>query len=140
MPLTDGTGRIAYALEHICHGKLGRLDNHACIAWSYIGARLAPRIFAREKRVAGWGTGGSDGVGIGEANTLLGQFIYVRSLYVLGTITSQVAVAEVISEDDDDVRFLLIVGFRLLCTHGCRANQGRHQGDSHISFVHFDNR
>ena len=40
----------------------------------------------------------ADGVGIGEANTLLGQFIYVRSLYVLGTIASQVAVAEVIGE------------------------------------------
>ena len=26
MPLTDGTGRIAYALEHISHGKLGYAD------------------------------------------------------------------------------------------------------------------
>ena len=79
-------------------------------------------------------------MGIGEANTLLRQLIHIRCLYVLGTITSQVAVAEVIGEDDDDVRFLLIIGFRLLGTHGRRANQGRHQGDSHISFVHFDNR
>ena len=61
-------------------------------------------------------------MGIGEANALLGKFIYVRCLYVLGTITSQVAVAEVIGEDDDDVRFLLIIDFRLLGTHGRRAN------------------
>lgn len=83
MPLADSTGRIAYALEHISHGKLGRLDNHACIARSHIGARLAPRIFAREKGVAGWGTGRGDGVGIGETDSLLRQLIHIRCLYVL---------------------------------------------------------
>ena len=105
MPLTDGAGRIAYALKHISYGILGRLDNHACIARCHVGARLAPCILTREQGVAGWGTGGSDGVGIGEANTLLGQFIYVRSLYVLGTITSQVAVAEV------SARMMMTLGF-----------------------------
>ena len=140
MPLADGTGRIAYALEHISHGKLGRLDNHSRIARSHIGARLAPRIFAREKRVAGWGTGRGDGVGIGETDSLLRQLIYVRSLYVLGTITSQVTVAEVIGKDDDDVRLLLIACLRLLGSHRSRASQRRQQGDGDISLVHNDNR
>ena len=140
MPLADGTGRIAYALEHICHGKLGRLDNHSRIARSHIGARLAPRIFAREKGVAGWGTGRGDGVGIGETDSLLRQLIHIRCLYVPGTIASQVAITQVIGKDDDDVRLLLIACLRLPGSHRSRASQRRQQGDGDISLVHNDNR
>ena len=134
MPFAYGASRIAHTLKHISHSKLRRLDYHSSIAWSHIGARLAPSVFSSQKRITRRSAGRGYGVSIGEANTLVCQFVYIWCLHILCTIASQVAIAEVVGKNYDDVR-MFFVYFCFLC-HCRRTDKWRQKGNRNISLIH----
>ena len=52
VPLAYGARSVALRAEHVGYGELLGLDNHRRIARRHVRARSAPRILAREQRVA----------------------------------------------------------------------------------------
>ena len=81
-----------------------RLDDQRGVAGQDAGARLAPRIFAGEHRVAGRRAGGGRRMRVGETDAFARQPIDVRRLDARGAVGGDVAVAEVVGVDQDDVR------------------------------------
>ncbi len=81
-----------------------RLDDQRSVAGQDAGARLAPRIFAGEHRVAGRRAGGGRRMCVGETDAFARQPIDVRRLDARGAVGGDIAVAEIVGVDQDDVR------------------------------------
>ena len=130
MPLAECSGSISCTLEHVGHCILGWTDNHPCITGRNIGIRFAPGIFSSQQRIAGRCTGGSYRMCIGKADTFFCQLIDIRCFYILGSVTFQVSISQVVSIDDDDIRFLgRFFGMRSI---GWDQRKQREEGDSFL--------
>ena len=121
MPFTDCTSSISRIFKHICHSILFRADNHTGISCCHIGIRTTPCIFTGQQRVTGRGTGSSYGVSIGKANTFTRQTIDIGSLHILCTITFQITITQVISQNNNHIGLLTIGHFILFGSPGFRS-------------------
>ena len=103
VPLAKGCRVVASGMKGIGHGiALGR-DNHPRIAGGHICSPSPQGVFAREQSVARGGARGGAGMGIGEAGAAARQAVNGRRLHTGGSIARQVAIAEVVGQNDDDV-------------------------------------
>lgn len=81
MPLSDGSGGVARAAQHVGQRILfGRYD-HSGIPRRNPRPFLAPRILSRQQSVAGGRTGRRGRMGIGETHAFGSQPVYIRRLY-----------------------------------------------------------
>ena len=73
------------------------------VAVGYVGLGTAETVFARQEGVARRGGRRGDGVGVGEADTAAGDAVDARRRDAFGAIAGEVAVAEVVGHEQDDV-------------------------------------
>src|SRR5688572_9515576 len=85
-------------------GRIGKQDI------SLAEHSVANRIAAGEQRGAAGGTYRGRGVEIGEAQSLARHSVEVRRANGGRAVTAEITVAEIIDEDDDDVRWSFGVG------------------------------
>ena len=104
VPLADGGGGVALVSEHVGEGVLVGVDEQVGVAVGYVGLGTAETVFARQEGVARRGGRRGDGVGVGEADTAAGDAVDARRRDAFGAITGEVAVAEVVGHEQDDVR------------------------------------
>jgi len=129
MPLAKHGGRVPLSSEHGRYCEPVVLDE----AWpSGTGEdtlhAVSKRHPAGEQAVARRGADGGGAVRVGEANALPGQAIDVRGGRLgFGVVTADIAVAEVVGEDEYDVGLgLMMIGHRLACPSG---EQAKHRAD-----------
>ena len=65
-------------------------------------------VIPGHERRAGGGTDGTAGVGLGEADAFGGEAVEVRSFDPFLAVTAEIAVAEVVGHDENDVRRALL--------------------------------
>ena len=114
VPLADAGRRVAVLLQQRGHGWTVGVDEGLRPPREHgaLEAR-APRVASRENRITRRRADGRRGVGIGEAHALARQAVEVRRGDLRVTVvTAEVAVAEVIGEDVDDVRARRLGGLR----------------------------
>ena len=81
----------------------GRVDNQFGVARSDARILLPPRIHARQQAESRWRTRSRGRIGIGEALSLGGQPVDVGRRDLRGAVAAQVADAQVVGIDEDDV-------------------------------------
>lgn len=105
MPFAEAGGGITLPLEQTDQRRLRRINEQR----RHRGCRppdvLAEWIRAREQRIARRGADRRDRVRIGEAPALAGKPVDVRRLHVRRAVADEVAIAEVIGKDEDNVGF-----------------------------------
>ena len=96
---------IARVAEQRGERAAARLDGQRRVAIEDGGllGLLPPGVFAGQQRVARGRAGRGRRVGGGEAQALRGQPVHVRGLDPRGAVAAEVAVAEVVGQDEDDV-------------------------------------
>lgn len=107
VPFADEPGSVPGLLEDGCDGWLLPLDQKLRIAWENLDSISPPGVTAGEQRVAGRGTSRRITMRVREPETILRQLINVRGLYILRTVAAYVSIADIIRQDDDDVRWPL---------------------------------
>ena len=110
-PLADDAGVVARALEHLRERRVlaAQRDRVAVRPVVATDARVAS-VLAREERPARGRTAGAARVGLREAHPLAGEAVEVRRGKLLLPVATQVSPAQIVREDDDDVRAGLIRG------------------------------
>ena len=103
VPLPDDRSRIAGGFERVGQSGLFRIDGQFLGEGSGTPKVLANRVLAGQQAVAGGRANGGWGMGIGEAHSLLRQTVDVRGLYFGGAVATEIAVAQVVRVDEDDV-------------------------------------
>ena len=104
VPLAEDAGDVALLLEHLGQGQPVRGDGErAAGAEHAAGHAVAPAVAPGHDAVAAGRTDRCRGVGVGEAHALAGQPVAVRRR-VRAAVAGQVAVPQVVGQDDDDVR------------------------------------
>ena len=109
MPFADGSGVIAFLLEHIGHCDTSCINNQFGITRCNACVLLPPGIHTCKQSEAGRGTCGRGGICIGELHTLTGKAVYIRGTYFSGTVAAEVADAQVVSDQVDNIRLLRLV-------------------------------
>ena len=131
VPLANGCRCVADILEGIGNGELLWADNHAGIASGNVCAWVTESIFASQKSIARRRTRGSNRVNVCEAYAALSQSIDIGCLHSGCSKAFQVAIAEVVGENDNHIGLLTIAGsgIPLLCLSagGDDWQQGRSQ-------------
>ena len=107
VPFADGGGGIARLVHEVGHGGLLRADDHARIACCHIGATASEGIFPRQDAVARGGGGGGAGMHVGKPHAVGGQRIDGRRVHALCPVAREVAVAQVVGHEQNDVGALL---------------------------------
>ena len=128
MPLADGSRSIASLVEKVGQGELLRFDDHAGITSSHVGVRASPGIHAREQRIARWRAGGCRCMSLREAQSGRSQLVDVGCADVACPVARQVAIAQVVGQDDDHVGLVcsrfLVLGSCRRCGHEHRCCDG----------------
>src|SRR6185369_7043738 len=93
-------------------------DEALCVSGKDLNAFTAPGVGSGEHGVSRGGAGGGVGVRVGEANAVCGECIDVWRVDVRGSVAADVAISEIIGEDDDDV------GLGAGWGRGCLGEQG----------------
>jgi hypothetical protein len=106
VPFADGGGGVAFCAEHIGHGDAGGIYNEFGVTGGDAGVLLSPGIHTRQQTEAGGGAGGGGGVGVGELHALAGKAVDVGGADAGGTVATQVADAQVVGYQVDDVGLL----------------------------------
>lgn len=106
VPLADATGGVTALLEDGRKGGAAGSEESGRVAWEDGGVFTPPSVFARQERVAGGSAGSRGGVAVCEAEASAGEFIEVGSFEGGAAVTTEVAVADIIGEDEDDVGVL----------------------------------
>jgi hypothetical protein len=115
VPLADTGGRVAGGFKLFGEGDLFegqeflpvgdlQLGLRALVAGDPVGDAQASWVLAGEERGAGRGADRARRVTIGEADAVLGQLVDMRSLVELAPVAGEVGLAQVVDQDDDDVR------------------------------------
>ena len=92
---------VARSLQHVGHGHLVGPQAHFGLAIAADGGVAG--VLAGHEAAARRRADGAAGVGLGEAHALGGQAVQVRREDVLLAVAAEVAVAEVVGQDEDDV-------------------------------------
>ena len=105
-PLAHAGGGVAVILEDLGHGdRAGRQRELALGLDLAVGAhRAVPAVLAEHERRAARGADGGAAIPLGEARAFLGHAVEVRRLDELLPVAADVALGEVIAQDEDDVR------------------------------------
>ena len=103
MPFADDAGGVAGPLEQRGHGRAAWFDEQPLDAGRDAGALLAERIFAGQERVARRRADRGHRVRVGEAQPLRGEPVHVGRLDFGRAVATEVAVADVIGQDEHDV-------------------------------------
>lgn len=101
-PFATHAGNIARRLEdggH--HGFVGGLEEIAAVVARHAGVKGVPSGHEQRTRR----TTKRRGIAMFEAQTTFGEGVEIRCLEVVGAIATDVADAEVVGENEDDVRF-----------------------------------
>ena len=81
-------------------------NDGGAVGWSDTGVGLTEGVFAGEEGVTRGRAGGGRAIAAGEGDAFSREFIDVRGLDLLRAVGGDVAVAEVIGHDHDDVGFV----------------------------------
>ena len=103
MPFADAGGGIAGLFGDRGDGRLVLGNAKRINARENRGACLAPGIAAGEQRIAGGGAGGGGGIAVGKPHSLHRQPVDIRGLDLGCAVAAEVAIADVVAKDDDDV-------------------------------------
>ena len=128
VPFTDDAGFVSGGFQK--RGKCGRARRDAERRIARCDGRtrlLPPRVAAREECAPSGRAGGRGRVGIGEAATVLRELVENGRLHEFRAVATEVAVADVVSEDENDVRF-----FR----RDSRDADGENEGDERSEEAH----
>ena len=112
MPFAHQPGVVARLLEHRCHGGHAGRNEQRRVARRNARPRLPPRIFPREERKSRRGANRRWSVRVSEAYPFARDAVEVRRLHALRAIATQIAIADVVGQDEN------YVGLR---RHSCRA-------------------
>ena len=128
VPLADEAGGIARTLQHRGQGVAAGADQRGRVARQDFRSRCAPGVIAGQKGVARRGAGGRGGMRPGEPRAARREPIDVRRPDPGRTVAAEVAIAEVVGIDEDDVRAARGGGGRACESqrkrqHGCRRQQ-----------------
>ena len=104
MPFADGRRPVASLPKHVSECELLRADDHPCIPSRHISALPPEGILPREQSVARRRARRGAGVGVGEAHATCRQPVDARCLHLRGTVARQVAIPQVVGNDEDHVR------------------------------------
>ena len=104
VPLADDPRRVARPLQHRGQGLAPRLDDEGGVAGEDARPLPSPGVFARQQGVAGRRAGRRRRVRVGEPQALPRQPVDVRRADPRRPVTPDVAVAQVVGIDEDDVR------------------------------------
>ena len=85
------------------HRRPARIDDERSVAGKDAGAFLATRVFTREHGIARRRAGGGRRVGVGKAQALSREPVHVGRADPGRAIAADVAVAQVVGQDDDNV-------------------------------------
>lgn len=105
MPLARHRGGVAGFFEKLGNGdlRLAHMElafgRNPVVDSGPVGAASGHEADSRG------GTDRSGGVAVGEANAVLSELIKMRCLDVWMAVAFEIAVAEIVAEDDDDVGF-----------------------------------
>ena len=127
VPFAEHGGGVAVRLEKRGDGGAAGFDERWTEALEYaLFEATAPSVAARQERVAARRAKRGRGVGVGEAEAFAGEAIHVRGLPRAGGVVSgDVADAEVVGEDVDDVG-------RRGGVEGGAEQQGEEQARNHL--------
>ena len=159
VPLVDEARAVAGGAEHGGYGGVGGQNVGAAhvggvAPWVYLYSPDASlrtlvvayggvaRVLARHERAARGRTDARPGVALGEARAVGRQAVDVWGLYVLATVARQVAVAQVVGQDEDDVRSLWrgllagVVGHAVCRRQQCCGSHDSLAQHQYLTFVH----
>jgi hypothetical protein len=103
MPFADAHGLLPPALEYVRHSDFGKFQPFGVRRVQHIGNPLAGAIPAGHEPRPGGRAQGACGK-VGETNNFFGNAVDVRSGDV-GTETADVAVAKVVTKNQNNIRF-----------------------------------
>ena len=104
MPLAHAAGEIARAFEQRRERQPTMLNEQRIIRPDRpVTCPCAPAVAARHQVVAARRADGRRRMSIRESHPLMGQPVDIRGLHFGGPITAEVAVAQIVGEDKDDV-------------------------------------
>ena len=104
MPFAHLPRRIAGFFQERGDGRLRGVDGkRGLAAEDMIALGVAEGVLAGDERIAGWRADRGRGVGVGEADAFAGELIDVRRLDLGRAIAAEIAVADVVGQDEDDV-------------------------------------
>ena len=123
MPLPDRTGRIAAFAEHIGDGRLFGTDHHSGIAGSNSRIIPWPGIMPGKARRR---TGSRHRMRIRKTDALCRKLFHIRRMNRFRSVTTQVAITDIIGYQENNVRLLLLryFLFRFLFVSGTGGQQG----------------
>lgn len=134
MPLADAGGVIARIAEQRWQRDAARFDERVAVPPQHAARHpSSPRVSSGEQGIARRRAHGRCGVGVGESQPFARQPIEVRRRDAPGRVErSDIAVAEIVSEDQDDIRPRLRRG------GGNRSGGGNQGGDevAHPRILH----
>ena len=128
VPLADDPRRVARPLQHRGQGLAPRLDDEGGIARQDARPLPSPGIFPREQGVSRRRAGRRRGVRVGEPQALPRQPVDVRRADPRRPVAADVAVAQVVGIDEDDIR--RIGGSRRTSGQGRREREDGCQADA----------
>ena len=100
-PLADEAGAVAAFVEHFAESPFVRLQRGP----GHVAANLqVAGVFAQHERGAGRRANGAAGIEIRETHPFGGEAVEIRRLDLRLAVAAEVAVAEVVGEDEHDAR------------------------------------
>ena len=103
VPLADDGGPVASFLHEVGQGESVSIDDEVSVRGRDSGSLLTEGVIAGEQGVAGGCACGGGTVSTGEELASGGEFIDVRCFESGRSVTGEIAVAQVVGHDDDDV-------------------------------------
>ena len=104
VPFPDDARGVAGPPEYIRERRTARFDDERRVSRQHACSRPAPRVLSREHGVARGRAGRRGRMRVGEPETFLRQSIDVRRPQARRAVRRHVAVAKIVSVDEDDVR------------------------------------
>ena len=125
LPLADGAGRVAGGAHDLGQGRLVRVQ--AVVPARRVEFVALPlRVASRHQAGTGRAADGRGDVAGLEPDAAAGEFVDVRGVDDLAAVDADVAVAEVVGQDEDDVgRAACLFGGRVGGAAECRDEDGR---------------
>ena len=105
MPFPEGAGGISAGLEQISDRFFLRCQSHLCAGKQCAGDPYPVGIASRHQSRPGSAADSLCGHEVGEAHAFTGHAVEVGGAVVQRAVTGEVAIAQVIHEDEDDIGF-----------------------------------
>ena len=119
VPLADNARLVAGRFERAGECRRAWWNDERGVAGQDAGARLSPGILAGEQGEARGGAGGGTAVGVGEAEPFAGDAVEVRRFDRRRAVAAEIAVADVVGVDEDNVGAIGLGGDGSPRRHNC---------------------